>query len=182
MPPRQKPWLLVQVNIEPNAVPRRDRKDTVELPLRVTVNLQRIDAADQIGAVANRRVEQVEDARTAHHAALRERDDLHRRPIAIALACRKNAFQLREAAFEIDVDMGAQMAGAARDALADQIAGAFFGRQRQVRQDRLVGLDAAHTRRARRMPHPRQAGQRLVEMHVAIDQPRQDEIAANVER
>ena len=47
------------MNIEPNAEPRRDRKDTVELPLRVTVNLQRIDAADQIGAVANRRVKQV---------------------------------------------------------------------------------------------------------------------------
>jgi len=40
-----------------------------------------------------------------------KRYDLHRRPIAIALACREHAFQLREAAFEIDVDMGAQMAG-----------------------------------------------------------------------
>src|SRR6516165_6259405 len=48
-----------------------------------------------------------------------------------------------------------------------QIAGACFGRQRQVRQDRLVGLDAAHPRGARRMPHPRQARQRLVEMHDA---------------
>src|SRR6202043_729035 len=34
---------------------------------------------------------------------------------------------------------------------------------------------------ARRMPHPWQARQRLVEMHVAIDQPRQYEIAADVE-
>jgi hypothetical protein len=52
------------------------RKDAVELPFRVAVNLQRIDAADQIGAVANGSVEQVEDARAAHHAALREPDDL----------------------------------------------------------------------------------------------------------
>jgi hypothetical protein len=44
---------LVQMNVEPNAAPRRDREDTVELPLRVAVNLQRIDATDQIGAVAN---------------------------------------------------------------------------------------------------------------------------------
>jgi len=161
--------------------PRRDREDTVELPLRVAVNLQRIDATDEIGAVANGRIEQVEDARTAHHAALRERNDLHRCPIAITLACGKHAIQLRKATFEIDVDMGAQMAGAVRDAFADQIAGAFFGRQRQVRQDRLVGLDAAHARRARCMPHPWQARQRLVEMHVAIDQPRQYEIAADVE-
>src|SRR6476659_10921290 len=56
---------------------RRYDEDTVELPLRVPVNLQRIDATDQIGAVANGRIEQVEDARTAHHAALRERNDLH---------------------------------------------------------------------------------------------------------
>jgi hypothetical protein len=65
-----------------------------------------------------------------HHTALRERNDLHRHTIAIALACRKHPFQLRDAAFEIDVDVGAQMAGAVRDALADQIAGAFFGGQR----------------------------------------------------
>ena len=101
---------LVQVNVEPDAVPRRDREDAVELPLRVAVNLQRIDATDQIGAVADGRIEQVEDARTAHHAALRERHDLHRYPIAIALACGKHAFQLGKAAFEVDVDMGAQMA------------------------------------------------------------------------
>ena len=31
---------LVQVNIEPDAVPRRDREDAVELPLRVAVDLQ----------------------------------------------------------------------------------------------------------------------------------------------
>ena len=109
------------MNVEPDAVPRCDREDTVELPLRVAVNLQRIDAANQIGAIANGRIEQVEDARTAHHAALRERNDLHRCPIAIMLACGKHAFQLPKAAFEIDVDMGAQMAGTARDAFADQI-------------------------------------------------------------
>jgi hypothetical protein len=32
------------------------------------------------------------------------------------------------------------------------------------------------------MPDPRQARQRLVEMHVAIDQPRQHEIAADIKR
>jgi hypothetical protein len=37
-------------------------ENTIELPFRVAVNLQRIDAADQIGVVANGSVEQVEDA------------------------------------------------------------------------------------------------------------------------
>src|ERR1700730_5924604 len=108
---------LLQMNVEPNAAPRSDREDAVELPLRVAVNLQRIDAADEIGAVANGRIEQVEDARTAHHAALRERNDLHRCPITITLACGKHAFQLRKAAFEVNVDMGAQVAGTARDVI-----------------------------------------------------------------
>jgi hypothetical protein len=39
--------------------------------------------------------------------------------------------RVRKAAFEVNVDMGAQVAGTARDAFADQIAGAFFSRQRQ---------------------------------------------------
>jgi hypothetical protein len=46
----------------------------------------------------------------------------------MVLACREHALQLSEAAFEIDVDMGANMAGAARDAFADQIAGVLRSR------------------------------------------------------
>ena len=64
---------LVQVDVEPDSVPRRDREDAVELSLGIAIDFQRIDAADQIGAVADGRVEQVENARAAHHAALRER-------------------------------------------------------------------------------------------------------------
>jgi len=65
--------------------------------------------------------------------------------------------------------MRAQVRRAARDAFADQVCGPFLCRQRQVGQDLFVRFDAAHARRARRVAHPRQAGQRLVEMHVAID-------------
>ena len=102
-------------------------------------------------------------------------------PVAIALAGGKHALQLGQAAFEIDVDMGAQMRRAVRDAFADQVSSSLFGRYRQVREDCLVGLDTAHPGRARRVPHPRQAGQRLVEMHVAIDQSRQNEFTRDVE-
>ena len=51
-----------------------------------------------------------------------------------------------------------------------------------MRQNGFIGFDAAHARRARRMAQPRQADQRLVEMHVAIDQPRQYQITADVQR
>jgi hypothetical protein len=89
MSPRQKPWLnrdlaaqaqragagtdlldieqphlarLVQVDVEPDAMVRGDREDAVELALRIAIDLQGVDAADEIGALAHRRIEQVEDA------------------------------------------------------------------------------------------------------------------------
>jgi hypothetical protein len=98
------------------------------LPFGVTVDLQRIDATYQIGTVADGRIEQVENARAAHDTALGESDGLHRDPVAIALASGEHALQLGQAAFEIDVDMSAQMRRAAREAFADQVTGALFGR------------------------------------------------------
>ncbi len=158
-----------------------DREDAVELTLRVAIDLQGVDAADQIGAVPHRRVEQVEDAGAAHDAALRKGDDLHAHPAAVPLARRQHPVELLKAAFEIDVDMGAQMRCAARHARLDQITGAFLGGDRQVWQDPFVRLDAAHPGRSRRMRHPRQPHHGLVEVHVTIDEARQHQIAADIE-
>jgi hypothetical protein len=85
---------LVQVNVEPDTVPCRDGKDAVELTpcssqgqaLGIAIDLQRVDAADQIGAAAHRRVEQVEDVGAAHDAALRKGDDLHAHKAAVPRA------------------------------------------------------------------------------------------------
>jgi len=147
----------------------------------VAIDLQRVDAADQIGAAAHRRVEQVEDAGAAHDAALRKGDDLHAHKSAVPLARGEHAVELQKAAFEIDVDMGAQMRGAVRHARLDQIAGAFLGGDRQVWQDRLVRLDAANPCRSRHMRRPRQPHQGLVEMHVTIDEAGQYQVAADIE-
>lgn len=171
---------LVQVDVEPDAAPHRDREDAIELALGVAVDFKRVEAADEIGAIAHRQVEQVEHAWAAHHAALRKRDDLHPHPVAIPVTRGQYALQLGQAVFVIDIDMGAQMGRATCHAFADQIAGALFGRQFQIGQDFLVSFDAAHASWASRMSHPRHAGQRLVEMHVPIDQPRQYEIAADI--
>ena len=119
---------LVQVDVEPGPVPRRHREDAVQLALGIAIDFQRIDAADQIGPVADGRIKQVENARAAHHAALREGDDLHRHPLPVSLARREHPVQFREAAFEIDIDMGAQVRRATCDAFANKVAGAFFGR------------------------------------------------------
>src|SRR5580704_10746263 len=50
---------LVQMDIEPDAMPRSDGKDAVELPLRVAVDFQGVYAANQVGAGADRRFEEV---------------------------------------------------------------------------------------------------------------------------
>lgn len=50
---------------QPDAMPCGDRKDAVELAVRVVIDLQGVDAADQSGALAYRRVEQIEDRGSA---------------------------------------------------------------------------------------------------------------------
>ena len=50
-----------------------------------------------------------------------------------------------------------------------------------MRQDRLIRLDAAYSGRSRRMRHPRQSHQGLVEMHMPIDEARQHQIAVDIE-
>jgi hypothetical protein len=80
--------------------------------------------------------EQVGDTGAAHDAALRKSDDLCTLARPRCVRRRQHAVQLQKAALEIDVDMGAQMRGAARHARLDQITGAFLGGDRQ--QGRIV--------------------------------------------
>ena len=84
-----------------------------------------------------------------HDTALRNGDDLHARPGAATFACRQHAVNPSKPTFEIDVDMGAQMRGAACQACLDQIAGALLGGDRQVRQEPFVRLEPAHPHRSR---------------------------------
>ena len=47
---------LVQVDVQPDAVPCRDPEDAVQLALGIAIDFQWIDAADQIGPVADGRI------------------------------------------------------------------------------------------------------------------------------
>ena len=123
---------LVQMDVETDAMSIGNSKNAVELALGVAINLQWVDAADQIGAAPHRSLEQIKNTGAAHNAALRKGDDLHARPIAIVLARSQHAVELRQATFKIDIDMGAQMCGAERHAFFDQFAGTFLGRHLQV--------------------------------------------------
>ena len=47
---------LVQVDVEPDTMPFGDGEDAVELTLGIAIDLQRVDAADQIGAAVLKRL------------------------------------------------------------------------------------------------------------------------------
>ena len=91
-----------------------DREDDVEMALDVVVDPGGIEAADEIGAGADRRVEQIGDAGLGDHAALRKGDELNVDEIARGLAHLQQRFQAGEADVGIDVDMAAQRASCHR--------------------------------------------------------------------
>ena len=181
---REQPEIvgLVQMHIHAHAMLVRDGKDAVELPRRIAIDLARVHAADQIGTERNRGVQQIERAGAAHHAHLRKRDDLHVHPVAMILPRLQHAFHRGEAVLRLHIHMRAQRARAVRCAGADQMPRALRRGQRERWHQLQLGLDAARARGACGMRHPRQAVQRLVEMHMPVEQRGQHQQARQIER
>ena len=171
---------LMQMDVDPDAPPLRQGEDGVELPSRVAVDHGGIDAADEIGAGVERRIHEVDDARASHHAALREGHDLDRDAALIGFANRQDLMQGRKAHLEMHVDMRSDMRRAIGDAAVEQQACPASRGHGELGQDLLVGFDPAHPGRPRGMGHPGQAEQGLVEMHVPVDQARQDQVPAKI--
>jgi hypothetical protein len=87
----------------------------------------------------------------------------------VNLATNGTPSSLKSAAFEIDVDMGAQMRGAARMHASVRLpahSSVVTGRRGRTP---FVPLDATHPGQSRHMRHPRQPHQGLVEVHVTIE-------------
>jgi hypothetical protein len=64
------------MHVDADTVPFCDRKNRIELSGNIAIDACRIQAADKIGAVADRPIEQMGSARVRNYAALRESDDL----------------------------------------------------------------------------------------------------------
>ncbi len=99
---------VVQVNVDADAAPFGDAEDDVEMRFGVAVDALRIEAADEIGAFARRRVEEIGDAGLAQDARLRKGDDLHVDEMRVSLLELQQRFEPGEPGLGVDVDMAAQ--------------------------------------------------------------------------
>ncbi len=77
---------IMQVDVDAGAAPLGDGEDGVEMPVNVAVDPGRVEAADQIGAVGDRGIEQLGRARRGEDAALGKRHQLDVDQRAVALA------------------------------------------------------------------------------------------------
>ena len=68
---------IMQVHVQPHPAAFRNAEQDIELAGQIAVETDRINAADQIGAVADCGVQQFRHPGSPHHTALREGNDLH---------------------------------------------------------------------------------------------------------
>ncbi|KIQ62821.1 hypothetical protein TR51_28280 [Kitasatospora griseola] len=127
---------VVQVDVDARAAPLRQLEDHVQLAVHVAVEPERVEPADQFGALPKRRVEQLRHAGLGDHAALRERHQLHVDQLAHPLTGLQHRVQVVEAGVRVDVHVQADVAGAERRHPAGQ-------RLRPVRHRQPVGHRAA---------------------------------------
>ena len=174
---------VMQMDVDADTVLAGNAEDRVEMAVLVAVDADGIEPAHQVGTLGDRCVQQFGGARRAAHAALREGHDLDRDEVAEAFAHLQDLVEIAQPELIVDVDMGAHVQGAARHHLAHQIGAGFGFGQRARRADLAFRLDAVGHLVARGLVrHPGQAEQGLVEMNMSVDQRRQDESTAEVDR
>ncbi len=105
----------MEVDVDAATVPAGNGEDPVELTLGVTVNAHGIESADHLRAIAHRLFQQVQGAGPCHHAGLRKGHHVNVYPVAMLVARRLDAMQMRQADVGPDIDMGAHMGSAASD-------------------------------------------------------------------
>ena len=84
---------VVQMNVDALAEAFGEAEDDVELALDVAVEACRVEAADEVGAGAERRGHEVGRAFFRGHAALREGDELNVDPVPVGLAHTQHALR-----------------------------------------------------------------------------------------
>ena len=172
---------VVQVDVDAGAVALGEAEDDVEVPHRVAVHAGRVDPADRLDARLQRLLEQFRGAGVGQHPVLRERHLLHRDPAVEPLDGRAHRLDAAQPDLGVDVGVAAHVRGPGRPPCAP--AAPRCGRRRDAElaaAPALVG-DPVGERVAGRVRHPRPAVQRLVEVAVRVDEPRQHQPAGHVE-
>lgn len=167
---------VVQMDVDARAMALGQAEDDVELAVHVSVEARRIEAADQVGALRECRVEEVGDAGRGDHAALRERDDLDPQPVAELLPHLDQLAQAVQAHVRVDVDVRPHMAGTKGHHAVRQGRGAVGHRYAggDAQGPFVRDVRAAWPRWVRL---PGRAEQCLVQVSVPVDERGQDESA-----
>jgi hypothetical protein len=100
---------VVQVDVHPGAETARDAEHHVELTASVPVDAGGIHAADQLGPVLHRLLQELGGAGARNHPALGKGDDLDRDGVAQAAAGGHHALEVAQADLGVDVDVAADV-------------------------------------------------------------------------
>jgi hypothetical protein len=171
----------MEVQIDARPVPCGQIEDDVEVPHRVAVHARGIDPADRLHAAAKRLLEQLGGAGIDQQPVLGKRDLLHLD--APAEPQRGGAHRLHAAKPDLGVDVGvaAHVRRAGGDHPLEQRRDAIDARDAELAAPPAVVRDPVRERVAGRVRHPRSSVQRLVEMAVRVDEPRQHQPTGHIE-
>ncbi len=112
---------------------------------------------------------------------MREGDKLNVDPVAISLAHLKHSFEIGEADVVVDVDVAPRARGSVGDQRANEGGCAGFDRDRDLAALDALGGDALAHAASLDMGQARRAPVRLVEMDVAVDERRQEELSGEID-
>ena len=120
---------IVEVDIDADAAPFRHAEDDVEMAVEITIEARRIEAADEIGAEADRRIQKLRRAGARKDTALREGDELDVDDVAIVLAHLQDRLQRLQPDRAVHHDVAAHLERAVGDAQLELLAGALVHRR-----------------------------------------------------
>ena len=115
------------------------------------------------------------------HADLRKSHKLDRNTLVHLLAQRQNHFQIGKVDFRIDIDVAAQRHRPLFREQVNQRRCPIFQRRVDAYADILLGGDALRDGAAFKMGNSRRAEQGLVEMDMAVRQPRRDQPSRHID-
>jgi hypothetical protein len=169
------------MDVDARPVSRGEIEDDVQMPDRVAVHAGGIDAADRLDSLPERLLEQLGGARVAQQPVLRERDLLHRDAPVEPLHRGAHRLDAAQPDLRIDVRVAPHVRRPRHHHPLQQRHNAIDARNAQLAAAPAIVGDPILERIAGRVRDPRPAVERLVEVAVSIDEPRQHEAAVNIQ-
>lgn len=172
---------VVEVDVDPRAMLGGDRHDRVKLADRVAVDACGVEAADVLDAVGGGAGEQIDHARPAQHAVLRERDDLARHGLAVVGERFAHHLDAAQPDAGVDIDVRADARRAVPHEFCEHPAGDVYAGDAEFVAPRALVPDAALGAALAPVRLPRPAPPRLVDVRVGVDESGDREQSAPVD-